>query len=79
MTQSDLNDAEWRNPANWHAGWLGIYIAKRDTRLIVPKRARLMGFTINFARPGAWLIVPGIVLLVFILAQCASSGAAGAP
>ena len=61
MPQSKLDDAEWRNPANWHGGWLGIYYSRVDSRSFVPKRNPIMGFTINFARPG------GIVFLIVIL------------
>ena len=61
MTQREIDDAEWRNPANWHGGLLGIYYSKRDSRSFVPKRHPIMGITINFARP------LGIAFLVGIL------------
>jgi hypothetical protein len=25
MTRREIDAAEWRNPANWHGGLLGIY------------------------------------------------------
>ena len=65
MTQREIDDAEWHNPANWHGGLLGIYYSKRDSRSFVPKRNPIMGITINFARP------LGIAFLVGILAFAA--------
>lgn len=53
-------DAEWRNPANWHGGPLGLYFSRRDPRAFVPKRSGI-GATINFARPA------GVGFLIAIL------------
>ena len=50
-TQDAVNEAEWARPENWYGGLLGIYASARDTRLIVPKRRRWMGWTINVGRP----------------------------
>lgn len=61
LSQSERDDAEWQNATNWHGGWLGIYYSRADSRSFVPKRNPIMGFTINFARPG------GIVFLVVTL------------
>lgn len=61
-TDNERDEAEWRNPANWHGGWLGIYYSKRDSRSFVPKRNPNFGVTINFARK------EGIVLLLCVLA-----------
>lgn len=67
MTQDEINDAEWRNPSNWHGGALGVYYSKRDTRPHVPKRHPALGFTVNFARPlGVGLLV-GILALPLLL------------
>jgi uncharacterized membrane protein len=60
--QTEVNEREWRDPANWHGGWLGIYHSRKDTRAWVPKRNPLMGATINFAHR------EGIVDLILILA-----------
>jgi uncharacterized membrane protein len=72
MKQDDINDMEWRNPANWTwRGPLGLYASKRDTRLIVPKATPWMGFTLNFAHPGCTVVLIAIAALplVFVLAQ----------
>jgi uncharacterized membrane protein len=53
VQQPEINEREWNTPGNWHAGWLGIYSSEQDTRLLVPKRRRYMGWTLNFAHPGA--------------------------
>jgi uncharacterized membrane protein len=72
MKQDDINDMEWRNPANWTwRGPLGLYASKRDTRLMVPKATPMMGWTLNFAHPG-WVVVLVAIAalpLVFALAQ----------
>lgn len=57
-------DAEWRNPANWRGGLLGLYFSRRDSRSFVPKRTGL-GVTINFARP------VGVAFLVSLVAFAA--------
>jgi uncharacterized membrane protein len=72
MKQDDINETEWRNPANWTwRGPLGLYSSRRDTRLIVPKATPMMGWTLNFAHPG-WIHVLGAIAalpLLFALAQ----------
>lgn len=65
VDQRQLNEREWRAPGNWHGGWLAVYSSEQDTRLIVPKRNRLMGWTLNFAHPGArFLFVLALALIV---------------
>ena len=50
----------WRDPAHWVC--LGsVYVCRGDPRLFVPKQARWMGWTLNFAH--AWS-VPTLVALV---------------
>ncbi|MCD6023430.1 MAG: putative rane protein [Fibrobacteria bacterium] len=49
-TQEEVNEAEWRDPASWRGGWLGLYFGKRDARLLVPKRRPGGGWTVNLAR-----------------------------
>ena len=43
-------DVLWRDPAHWTA--FG-YRCKDDPRVIVPKRNAAMGWTVNWAHPGA--------------------------
>lgn len=69
MKQDDINEIEWRNPANWTwQGPLGLYASKRDTRLVVPKAVPQMGLTLNFAHPACMCVLLAIVLLPFVFA-----------
>ena len=47
------NEEEWRRPENWH-GAFETYRAPRDSRVWVPKRSPMMGWTLNAAHPAAW-------------------------
>lgn len=51
------------DPDNWKLGVL--YFSREDPRLLVPKRLRGFGFTVNFGRPFA---IPFIVLILGIAA-----------
>jgi len=46
------------DPANWKLGI--FYFCREDGRVIVPKRIRGLGWTINFARPAALLWIAAI-------------------
>ena len=67
MRQPEINEREWNTPGNWHGGWLGIYSSEQDTRLLVPKRRRFMGWTLNLAHPGARFLL-GLLLGAAVLA-----------
>ena len=57
----------WSDPANWRG--IGIYSCKEDPRVLVPKRIKLMGWTLNFGHRRAWfhLIVGiGMTVAVFV-------------
>ena len=71
MTQKEINESEWRDPRNWQVGWLGVYYARRDTRIFVPKRNRWLGFTLNFAHPQAVLV--SILLLIVVVGAVVGS------
>ncbi|MEP6667662.1 MAG: DUF5808 domain-containing protein [Chthoniobacter sp.] len=62
------------DPANWK--WGIFYFCRDDRRIIVPKRIRGLGWTINFARPSAlvWLAF----MLLFIYGTLALARLAGA-
>ncbi len=60
MTPAEL-DRLWQDQRFWSP--IGIYRCPRDPRLIVPKRARWAGWTLNFAHRAAWLVLAGSVLL----------------
>jgi hypothetical protein len=52
----------WRDPANWRGG---IYRCAADPRVIVSKRIKWMGWTINFAHRSAW---PVLLVMLLMLA-----------
>lgn len=51
----------WSDPRNWSPP--GIYRCAADPRVIVPKRWRWAGWTINFAHPAAWWVLVGSVVV----------------
>lgn len=60
----------WNDPANWATG---VYRCADDPRVIVAKRSKAMGWTVNFAHPLAWPVIlfavvlavgPGIVAML---------------
>jgi uncharacterized membrane protein len=57
--RDETNRQEYANPANWH---YVLYASKRDSRILVPKRKGLPGYTVNFAKP------LGILVHVLIIA-----------
>jgi uncharacterized membrane protein len=61
MTREEM-DACWRDPRN--RKW-GLYYCKADPRVIVPKRLKWMGWTVNFAHPSA---IPVALLLMALVA-----------
>ncbi len=62
--QDELNDAEWKNPANWFGGLL--YRSRLDTRTFVPKRKSVFGHTINLANPVGLAIVIALAALLLV-------------
>lgn len=62
MTSSEI-ELLWCNPKNWK-GYL-FYYCKKDPRIIVPKRLRGLGWTLNFARPLAVPVFTAICLFLF--------------
>ena len=69
MTHDEL-DRLWATRSNWSI----VYRCADDPRVIVPRRRRWMGWTINFAHPLAWPVLflcvaiavgPFLVLLRF--------------
>jgi uncharacterized membrane protein len=43
-----------------------FYYNESDTRIIVPKRVKYLGWTLNFARPVSYLIMAGILAIVIV-------------
>lgn len=72
MKQDDINDTQWRDPANWTwRGPLGLYASKADTRLIVPKATPMTGWTLNFGHPGGIYAVLALAVLPLAFALLA--------
>ena len=76
MNQSEINEAEWKNPANWTGGskWLCVYFSQKDSRTWVPKRIPWMGSTLNLGKRSgvAWFIafllgIPVIIVVVSLV------------
>ena len=65
MSQVEIDDAEWQNPANWRAGT--FYFSRRDSRSFVPKRHAMLGATINFAKPMGLAFLLGTVLFAALI------------
>jgi uncharacterized membrane protein len=52
------------NPENYKLGI--FYFNRKDKRAVVPKRNRLLGLTVNFARPYAYWWAIGIVAFIIL-------------
>ena len=63
MTPEELEDL-WRDPRSWRGGV--IYFRREDPRVIVPKRTRWTGYTMNFAQPLAAPVLLVILVLVVV-------------
>jgi serine/threonine protein kinase/tetratricopeptide (TPR) repeat protein len=63
--QTQINEAEWNYPQNWKS-W--CYISKRDSRILVPRRIRWLGWTLNFGNPYGVLVMLAIFAFAIILA-----------
>ena len=72
MTQEEIERC-WNDPHN--RKW-GIYYCKADPRVIVPKHWKGMGWTLNFARPTAILVLSCMIALLVmpVLIAIASGG-----
>ncbi len=57
---------KWHDdPNNWKLGF--IYFNKDDMRLFPPKRIGLMGWTVNFAQPFAYVFLVLVFLVAYIV------------
>lgn len=52
-----------KDPGNWRGPF---YVNRKDPRLLVPKLNPMMGWTINFGNPYAWLVLVGLVIIIVI-------------
>ena len=55
------------DPANWRLFF--IYFCRDDPRLIVPKRLGGLGWTINFARPAAVMLLMGLCAVLWAVLE----------
>ena len=63
MTKEEL-ETLWRDKDNWL--WGAIYYCKKDPRLVVPKRLKWTGWTMNFAYP--WRAI-GLIIFILLAAS----------
>ena len=61
-------DKLWADANHWRGGVM--YICRDDPRLIVPKRPKWGGWTLNFARPSAWLTLLVCLLSIIVPVAC---------
>lgn len=68
MDQDRINQAEWENPDNWSGPrWLGVYCSRTDTRVVVPKRIPVMGWTVNLGRKAGVVVLLGTLVGIALL------------
>jgi len=53
-----------QDPSNYKAGI--FYFNRNDSRIVVPKRNKMMGWTLNFANVYSYLLILGVILAVLI-------------
>ena len=63
MTQDDINQSEWNDPANWSAL---AYSSRKDSRIFVPKR-RGFGLTINFGHKNGKTVFAALLALPLVV------------
>ena len=56
-------DFEHDKPENWI--WGIFYFNKNDSRLIIRKRAEILGWTLNFAHPISYLVI--FLIIAFVI------------
>jgi uncharacterized membrane protein len=58
-------DFQHENLLNWK--WGIIYFNKSDSRVLVPKRNKILGWTFNFAHPISYVVMALIIGAVILL------------
>lgn len=61
------NDRMINDPMNYK--WGVFYFNRKDPRIVVPKRHKMMGWTLNFAHRNYFLILLGIIVLSIIIGR----------
>ena len=75
MNQGATDQEEWQKDENWGGSkWGEVYFNKKDPRIIVPKRIKWMGWTVNLAHTagvllfvGALFGIPCIVIAILLI------------
>lgn len=49
--------------------WGLFYFNREDPKVLVPKVNRLMGWTLNFARPESYIIIGAFIFLMICLTR----------
>ena len=63
-TQLENYKELWQNPDNWRLHI--FYMCREDPRIIVPKRFRVTGWTMNFAHRESYLLFAALLALVIV-------------
>jgi uncharacterized membrane protein len=63
MTQDDINQSEYSDPANWSAL---TYNSRKDSRIFVPKR-RGFGVTVNFGHKNGKIVFVALLALLLLV------------
>ncbi len=63
----DPLDRMRNDPENYK--WGIFYFNSKDPRMLVPKRNRMMGWTMNFANPYSYLIIIGIAVFAIFMSN----------
>ncbi|MDR7191430.1 hypothetical protein [Luteimonas terrae] len=71
MEERERNARAWADSAHWTGPrWLGLYRAPEDSRVWVPKHPKVLGWTVNLARPGGVAIllalIAGVVIFIAV-------------
>jgi hypothetical protein len=61
-------DRLWSDSSNWRGGI--VYVCKDDPRVIVPKKRKWGGWTMNFAHGSSWWILFACVLSIIVPGAC---------
>jgi len=67
LFDDDPLDRMRNDPENYK--WGIFYFNRKDPRMLVPKRNRLMGWTMNFASPYSYLILIGIAAFAIFMSS----------
>jgi len=54
--------------------WGIFYYNPTDRRLFVPKRNKLLGWTLNFANPWAYMVIVGIIAFAILMGNLGNAG-----